>query len=172
MPTPTWWLSLMTTTVMWSLLTWWWPLQWSQHDAARSMLVDDVHGALESWWWSLDGLIDCDDGDGACLMWWSPDDGDGACLMMMQLGDALMMPYVFTVFIDACGWIPCHMMPWSHGSRSWWRCDGCLMSFGHVDDDMIHSCDWCDALMSLWALMSFGHALVVDEDPLPLPKPI
>ena len=38
-------------------------------------------------------------------MWWSPDDGDGACLMMMQLGDALMMPYVFTVFIDACGWI-------------------------------------------------------------------
>ena len=156
---------------------------------------DDVHGALESWWWSLDGLIDCDVGDGAYLMWWSPDygdgaylmwwspnDGDGACLMMMQLGDALMMPYVFidvlmmpyvfTVFIDACGWIPCHMMPWSHGSRSWWRCDGCLMSFGHVDDDMIHSCDWCDALMSLWALMSFGHALVVDEVPLPLPKPI
>ena len=41
--------------------------------------------------WSLDGLIDCDDGDGSCLMWWSPDDGDGACLMMMQLGDALMM---------------------------------------------------------------------------------
>ena len=23
-------------------------LQWSQHDVARSMLVDDVHGALES----------------------------------------------------------------------------------------------------------------------------
>ena len=48
------------------------------------------------------------------MMWWSPDDGDGVCLMMMQLGDALMMPYVFIVFIDACGWIPCYMMPWSH----------------------------------------------------------
>ena len=47
-------------------------------------------------------------------MWWSPDDGDGVCLMMMQLGDALMMPYVFIVFIDACGWIPCYMMPWGH----------------------------------------------------------
>ena len=33
-------------------------------------------------------------------------------------GDALLMPYVFTVFIDACGWIPCHMMPWSHRSHS------------------------------------------------------
>jgi hypothetical protein len=65
------------------------------------MLVDDVHGA--------------------CLMWWSPDDGDGVCLMMMQLGDAMMMPYVFIVFIDACGWIPCLMIPWSHGSHSSWR---------------------------------------------------
>ena len=63
-------------------------------------------------WWSLD------DEDGTCLMWWSPDDGDGVCLMMTQLGDALMMPYVFIVFIDACGWIPCHMMSWSHGCCS------------------------------------------------------
>ena len=39
--------------------------------------------------------------------------GDGGA-MMMQPGDALLMPYVFRVFIDACGWIPCCMMPWSH----------------------------------------------------------
>ena len=40
------------------------------------------------------------------------------------LGDALMMHYVFTVFIDACGWIPCYTMPW-----------------GHDGNDMIHSCE-------------------------------
>ena len=152
MPTPAWWLYLMTTIVVWSLLTWWWPLQWSQHDAARSMLVDDVHGALESWWWSLDGLIDCDDGDGACLMWWSPDDGDGACLMMMQLGEALMLPYVFIVFIDVCGWIPCHMMPWSHGSHSWWR---------WLLDEFWPCWGWHDSLMEMpwWCL-----AMIVDAD--------
>ena len=43
-------------------------------------------------------------------------------------GDSLLMPYVFTIFIDASGWIPCYMMPWSHelahdGDDS----DGCLM---------------------------------------------
>ena len=97
MPTPVWCLSLMTTTIMWSLLTWWWPLQWSQYDAARSMLVDDVHGTLEiCWWpwWSLDGMVDGDGGlwslsvddgalgDGGALLempsWWRCDD----CLMM------------------------------------------------------------------------------------------
>ena len=84
MPTPAWWLSLMTTTVMWSLLTWWWPLQWSQYDAARSMLVDDVHGALEMlmtlmvpwwygwWWWEMVEL------------WWCSLEMPCWCLMSSQ----------------------------------------------------------------------------------------
>ena len=49
------------------------------------------------------------------------DGGDGASLLMMQpleivepcwrcLVDALCLH----VFIDACGWIPCYMMPWGH----------------------------------------------------------
>ena len=75
------------------------------------------------------------------------------CLMMMQLGDALMMPYVFIdalmmpyvfiVFIDACGWIPCHMMPSSQDGDdlaliTWWRWP-CL---DHLDGDDLHWWRW------------------------------
>ena len=57
----------------------------------------------------------------------------------------LMMPYVFIVFIDACGWIPCHMMPWSHGSCSWWRwpCLDHMMTLSwSLDGDDLHWWRW------------------------------
>ena len=41
---------------------------------------------MESWR-AHDGplcLDDFDDGDGACLMWWSPDDGDRAIHLMEE----------------------------------------------------------------------------------------
>ena len=60
-------------------------------------------------------------------MWWSPDDGDGVCLMMMQLGDALMIPYVFTS-LHWCMWLdpmPYDALePWvSLMMEVWWLLD-------------------------------------------------
>ena len=85
-------------------------------------------------------LLDGDPCSGHSLMWWSQDDGDGGWLMMMQLGNALILPYVFIVFIDACGWIPCHMMPWSHGSCSLMRLTWCTlmdMTLPWSHDDLV-----------------------------------
>ena len=96
-------------------------------------------------------------------IWWRwslvDDDKAWRCSNIALCLHALMMPYVFIVFIDACGWIPCHMMPWSHGSRSWWRCDDCLMmSFGHDGDDMHwwwhDTFTWWRWHTLMWCLMS------------------
>lgn len=145
MPTPVWCLSLMTTTVMWSLLTWWWPLQWSQYDAARLMLVDDLIGALE-FVDDLDGPLHLNE---LMMVPWGPwwcggaHDGDDSddCLMM-ALG-----PWCWHALLE----------PWW---VAWWV--SAMMEMTYIDDDMIHSCEemtYIDVML-WWAylsLMSFGH---------------
>ena len=133
----------------------WWSLVW-----------------LMSWWWSLDALVDGDDGDGASCWWCSP------WRWWSHVGDALLIPYVFMSSLM-------HVV----GSHAIW-CLG-AMSFAHNGDTVMvalwwpwsHDCynmiHWCDALMSFtWALMTWYidddmihscDALLVDEDPLPLP---
>lgn len=100
MPTPDWWLSLMPTTIMYSLPD-------GDPCSGHSTMI----GAQ---------IVD----DGHVVVPWGPWWCGGACLLMMQPGDALM-PYVFTVFVDACGWIPCYMMIWrwyddDDMKMAWW----------------------------------------------------
>ena len=153
MPTPAWWLSLMKTIVMWSLLTWSWPLQWSQYDAARSMLVDDVHGALEMlmtlmvpwwygwWWWEMVEL------------WWCNLEMPCWCLMSSQYS---LMHVVGSHAIWCLG-----AMGLAHDGGvmiAWWWVST-MMEMTYIDDAMIHSHDgddihWCDAW---WAYLSLGE---------------
>ena len=107
---------------------------------------------------------------------WSLVDDDAAwrCSDIALCLHALMIPYVFIVFIDACGWIPCHMMPWSHGSCSWWRWHALMW---WLLDEFRPCCWWHDHMMEMTLPGSLDgdnihDALVVDEVPLPLPKPL
>ena len=127
----------MTTTVMWSLLTWWWPLQWSQHDVVRLVLVDDVHGTLESWWWSH--VFDVDVVEPMHLM--------------MALG-----PWLELTWYALMTWctlmemtLPCSL----DGDDMHW-CDGCLMSFDHVEDDMIRWYDGMTYIMEICSCLWWG----------------
>ena len=175
MPTLVWCFSLMTTTIMWSLLTWWWPLQWSQHDAARLMLVHDVHGSLESWWWSH-VFDDC----WWCSPWrwlwaitlycgthgpvdalaWSFDDGDGGALLMW--------------------WSPCTWWwPWGHVGVDML----CLDDMMYIDGDDLALITWFDHMMEMALLCSLDRDdmmawhtwwrfdLACDEDTLNLTLP-
>ena len=108
---------------------------------------------LMSWWWSLedpDGLVDDDGGDGASCWWCSP------WRWGSHVGDALLIPYVFMSSLM-------HVV----GSHAIW-CLG-AMSFAHDGDTVMVAWWW-----------PWGHdgydihdvtcdALLVDEDPLPLP---
>ena len=138
MPTPDWWLSLMTTTVMWSLLTWWWPLQWSQYDAARFMLM--------SWWWSHEDLDDVVE-PMMLAQWW---------LMVIVEMEPLCWwcsPWRWWSHVgchddawSAWWWSSCIWWPW------WW------WPWGHDGDDMMMMICFAWALMTWYIhVMSFGH---------------
>ena len=114
------------------------------------MLADDVHGA--------------------CLMWWSPDDGDGVWLMMMQLwswlDDALIDDDALGDDLALITWWPCldHLMEMTCLDG-----DGCLMSFGHVEDDMIRWWRWHDDVLPWFVdgdnMMMSCHDWYVDDIP-------
>ena len=158
-----WWLSLMTTTIMWSLLTWWSPLQWSQHDAAKLVLVDDVLGALESCWWSHvfdDDVVEpCWCGgahaldDGCLILWWwwwlSPVDVVEPMHLMMALGPWLELT--------------CYaLMTWSHDGDdlallTWWRWHALMW---WLLDEFRPCWGWHDLLIG-WHDIHFGDLLLL-----------
>ena len=113
---------------------WWW--RWSLFDVVEprwwrwSVFDDDMLMEMMS---CLDDMMYIDGDDLALITWWR-----WHALTWWVL-DPLMM-----VMVDPC-WSPC----------TWW------WPWGHVRDD-IPSCWWYIhvfdvMLMSLWALMSFGH---------------
>ena len=143
-----------------SLLTWWWPLQWSQHDTARSMLVDDV--VEPRWWrWSLFDVVE--------PRWWRwslfDDDAAWRCF-----DDALCLHS-----LHWCMWLD----PMPYDALEPWV--SLMMEVWWLLEELRPCCWWHDTWMEMtyFALMTWyidgddiHDALVVDEDPLPLPKPI
>ena len=105
-----------------SPLTWWWPLQWSQHDAARLMLVD-----MMSWYCPMRTL----------MMWWSPDDGDGCLDDDCWWCSSCWWLWAITLYGGAHGLVDYLMI-----ARSWWY-GGAPVVIGPVEMMMIRCPWWC-----------------------------